>query len=118
MLEIIAAEDFLHRAVSIENMLESRLRVSSSARLEQQSSWNGEGWEPISAVLRTSHGLTAPLAVDGAVLSFLGNCQGSATLREHLASFAQSVNLPPDAVQGDFIGMAQELIRRGLLLPV
>ena len=117
MLEIIAAEDFLGRAISVEELLETRMKVSSSTKLEQQSSWAGAGWEPTSAVLRTSHGLTAPLAVDGAVLSFLGNCQGRATLREHLVSFAQSVNVAPDAVQGDFLGMAQELIRRGLLVP-
>jgi hypothetical protein len=118
MLEIIAAEDFLHGVGSIENMLERRLRVSSSARLEQKSAWSGASWNSVSAVLRTSHGLTAPLAVDSAVLSFLENCQGSATLRENLVSFAQTVNVAPDAVQRQFLGMAQELVRRGLLLPV
>ena len=114
ILRSIEACDYLWR-VPDEDLLEARLALSPFLELEQRFSRTENHWKPTNAMLKLTDGMAMEAEVDMPVLAFLNQLDGSRTLDEAIAKFAQAANASANKVRDDFVPIVKSFIRRGFI---
>lgn len=110
-----AARDFLQENQDDARLLEQKVRVSSDARLQQQSRWADGQWRTESAVLTLEQGIPVAVGIDDNVRILMSRMTGNKTIGEVLAGIAEQYGLDVDALQGDCLIMMRRLIEQGCL---
>ncbi|MGD0199348.1 MAG: methyltransferase [Bryobacteraceae bacterium] len=110
--------DFLQRVASDEALLEVRLKVEPSARLDHVCEWEDASWRIRSAKIRLAGGLQYEANVDLRLAGMVALCDGLRTMREVLAHTAQALGADLDRITPNCLALTRQLIERGFLLPV
>jgi hypothetical protein len=107
--------DFLASHPSEEGMLDAKPTIADRALLETQARWVDGAWQPVAMRLTSADGLRQTIRLEGEVAQFLGQLSGDRTLGELIRELASRVEVEPERVRTECVGMARLLLERGFL---
>jgi SAM-dependent methyltransferase len=109
--------DFLESLGSGEALLEARLKVAPSARLDHVCEWEDDAWRIRSARIRLAAGLQYSANIDLRLAGVVALCDGRTTLREVLTRSAAALKIDFERLAPACLPITRQLIERGYLLP-
>ena len=98
-------------------LLEQRLRLSPSARLEHVALCHEGSWRPVRAQIHLVDGLEFRERVDMGLIGLLARANGKTPLRELLAGLAAAARKDFEPVAEQVLPQVRRLIEQGFLLP-
>jgi methylase of polypeptide subunit release factors len=102
-------------ALSLDGLLETRLRLAPGLVFETGREWNGTGWFPLNFRLRQPKGLCLQAKLDSATAGLVQRCDGSATLRQILFAMAAGLKVDFSAIAPGALAMIRSMLERGFL---
>jgi hypothetical protein len=114
VLRIFEIHDILD-ALSVEGLLETRVRLAAGLVFETGREWNGTGWSAVNFRLRQPKGLCLQAGLDSAMAGLVQRCDGSATLRQILSAMAAGLNVDFSAIAPGTLSMIRGMMERGFL---
>lgn len=115
IVSTFAAHDQMQAADTDEKLGELRPKMASNARLEQICVQSEGHWKAEKLTLRMFNGFQFNVEVQPLVADFLVKCDGTRTVADVVAAFAESVGEPLEKVQAECLGMIRRLIERGFM---
>jgi hypothetical protein len=116
ILRIFAAEDFLRQVQNDENFLDQRFALASEHEMRHVLHSENGKWVVASATLSQTRGFKFTGRLDANVITLLGGCDGSRTLRELLVDFAKRVGTDFKTVAPVGLEVMRSLMRSGFLV--
>lgn len=113
----LAARDLRAGLRPGEEVLEVRLRPAPDVEQLVRERATGEGWERVDLELRLTRGLLFSARVDPVAAALVGLLDGTRTVREAVAIFAERHRLPPERFLEDLPRAIGNLLDLGLLGP-
>jgi hypothetical protein len=110
--------DYLEAARDDEALLEARLHVAESVRVDHVCVWEEASWRIRSAKIRLAEGLQYEGNLDLRLAGMVAMCDGTRTMREVLAAMAQALGADVERIAPNCLALTRQLIERGFLLPV
>lgn len=117
VLRGIGACDFLESCSDDGELGEARLKLSPYLKLEQRYGREDAHWQPETAVLTMSDGMTMEAEIDMPVMAFLNQLDGSRSVNACVERFAEVANAPADKISADFMPIIRLFIGRGFIVP-
>lgn len=114
VLRVFETHDVLD-ALSMEGLLETRVRLAPGLVFETGREWSGTGWSALNFRLRQPKGLCLQASLDSAMAGLIQRCDGSATLRQILAAMAAGLNVDFSAIAPGAESMIRGMMQRGFL---
>jgi methylase of polypeptide subunit release factors len=113
--QAFAARDFLDSHPGNDEFLAIQPHLSPHAELQQRLRPGEKDWELASLNLSLNKGLPASMALDPMVAAFIGQCNGTRTLRELVQQLAASVDASPGQVRDECVKVVRRMIGRGIM---
>jgi methylase of polypeptide subunit release factors len=114
VLRVFETHDILD-ALSVDGLLETRLRLAPGLVFETGREWNGTGWSPLNFRLRQPKGLCLQAKLDSPMAGLVQRCDGSATLRQILGAMAAGLKVDFSAIAPGALAMIRSMLERGFL---
>lgn len=108
--------DFLEATTETER-LDTRFRISPTARLERSNRSDGEGWAASSMALMQTRGIHYAGTLDELMAQLIGRCNGKRPLIQLVDELAVSLDTERSALIPSVLDITEGLIQRGFLLP-
>lgn len=99
-----------------ERLLDARPRLSPHARLDMDYVAGGDGWQSTGCALRVDAPFALTVNVSMEAAGFLSACDGSATVREHIARMVRDGSADADTDALGIAGMVRSFAVGGFLL--
>jgi methylase of polypeptide subunit release factors len=98
-----------------EGLLDARLRLAPSVRLDQVSKVASGAWTPESSRLRIADGLEISVPVAGPVAAFAARLDGAKPVRDLVRAAAPEWGVPPDQAERAAVQVLAKLMRDGFV---
>jgi len=109
--------DFLESAPDDMALLEARLRVAESVRVDHVCAWEEGSWRIRSAKIRLAEGLQYEANLDLRLAGMAAMCDGTRTMREVLAQMAGTLDIGFERIAPNCLALTRQLVERGFLIP-
>ncbi|NUR69986.1 MAG: methyltransferase [Hamadaea sp.] len=103
--------------VDLQGLLDLRLRTAPGLRLRQDATMSPDGWAVERQILELTDGMHWAEEIDPLIVSLVGGCDGSTSLRDLVGLLAAAHEAPSELLALSLAGIVRHLITRGLLLP-
>jgi Methyltransferase small domain len=103
--------------LDLDGLLDLRLRTAPGLRLRQDASMSPDGWAVERQVLELTSGMHWAEEIDPLIVSLVGGCDGTVSLRDLVGLLAVAHEAPVELLALSLAGIVRHLITRGLLLP-
>jgi len=113
---IFAAADLLASIDRDEQLFERRLALHTGHVIEQELLVKHDGWGIQAASLAAMHGIGFRATLDGPVLTFLAQCDGTRTLREAITAVAEGFEMDFPQVAEAALPVVRRMLRNGMLV--
>ena len=112
---LLAWEEMSARADAAGALYDEKPRTSPATEFRVVHRMEDGHWIPVRCFLATSTPFVAESECPPWAGVFLARCDGTATVREHLAWLKREGLAPEDAVEGEFVELVSALIASGFL---
>jgi methylase of polypeptide subunit release factors len=114
VLRVFETHDILD-ALSMEDLLETRVRMAPGLVFETGREWSGTEWSALNFRLRQPKGLCLQASLDSAMAGLVQRCDGSATLRQILGAMAAGLGVEFSAIAPGALAVIRGMMERGFL---
>jgi methylase of polypeptide subunit release factors len=114
----LAAADFADLCKDDETLLQARLGIPATVKLEQHFDRHEDGWDSNMAILRLKGSLRIRLEIDLPVLAFVNRIDGRRSVEECIQSFCEATAADPTALTPQLLPVVRLLAQNGFLEPV
>jgi hypothetical protein len=114
VLRVFETHDILD-ALSMEDLLETKVRLAPGLVFETGREWSGTGWSALNFRVRQSNGLCLQASLDSAMAGLVQRCDGSATLRRILEAMAAGLRVDFNAIAPGAVPVIRGMMERGFL---
>ncbi len=109
--------DCLEAAREDGQLLDMRLRVAESVRVDHICVWEEASWRIRSAKIRLAEGLQYEGNLDLRLAGMVAMCDGQRTTREVLTAMAAALGADYERIAPNCLALTRQLVERGFLLP-
>jgi hypothetical protein len=100
---------------SDEDLLATRFRVATAARLDQRIEFAGGEWRSTSFTLRMTDGIPFETQLEAPVADFIGKLGEAGTLGAAIESLAARTGAAPDSVRQECLAIVRRMLQHGHL---
>ncbi len=117
VLQGFGLRDWIEAHAGDAALLEARLRVADSVRVDHVCGWEEGSWRIRSAKIRLAEGLQYEGNLDLRLAGMTALCNGERTMREVLNEMCRSLGADFGQIAPNCLALTRQLIERGFLLP-
>jgi hypothetical protein len=116
MGQMLRWEHRMRAPESWRDVLDARPKATGRGELRVTQRLVGGEWVPSSITLATEGPFVASMACTPETAAFLARCDGTRTVREHLALLVELGHAPADASDEGIAKLVQSLVSTGILV--
>jgi methylase of polypeptide subunit release factors len=99
-----------------DGLFDLKLRMAPSIFVETARMWNGKAWQEGNYRIRQGSGFEFNATLDASIANLVRGCDGTARLRDLVATLAQDAKVPVDAVREGCLNLARSMLQKGFLV--
>jgi methylase of polypeptide subunit release factors len=104
-------------AHDLDALLATRFRTDGGLVLRQEATMGAEGWAVDRQLLELTTGLRWTEEIDPLIVSLVGGCDGTVSLRDQVTLLAAAHEAPAELLGPALAGMVRHMVERGMLMP-